>query len=34
MFGQILGSVVGGLLGGGGSESSQTYNKIDDSLAP
>lgn len=34
MFGQILGSVVGGLLGGGGSESSQTSNKIDDRLAP
>lgn len=34
MFGEILGSVVGGLLGGGGSESSQTSNKIDDRLAP
>lgn len=33
MFGQILGSVVGGLLGGGGSESSQTSNKIDPRLA-
>lgn len=34
MFGEIFGSVVGGLLGGGGSESSQTSNKIDDRLAP
>lgn len=34
MFGEILGSVVGGLLGGGGSESSQTSKKIDDRLAP
>ncbi len=34
MFGEILGSVVGGLLGGGGSSSSSTSNKIDDRLAP
>lgn len=34
MFGEILGSVVGGLLGGGGSESSATSNKIDERLAP
>ena len=34
MFGEILGSVFGGLLGGDGSESSQTSNKIDDRLAP
>jgi hypothetical protein len=33
MFGEILGSVVGGLLGGGGSESSQTSNQIDPRLA-
>lgn len=31
---EIIGSVLGGLLGGGGSESSQTSNKIDDRLAP
>ena len=34
MFGEIIGSVVGGLLGGGGSSSSSTSNKIDDRLAP
>lgn len=34
MFGEIFGSVLGGLLGGGGSENSQTSNKIDDRLAP
>lgn len=34
MFGEIIGSVLGGLLGGGGSEQSQTSNKIDDRLAP
>ena len=34
MFGQILGSVVGGLLGGGGSDQEKTSNKIDDRLAP
>lgn len=34
MFESIIGSVVGGLFGGGGSDSSQTSNKIDDRLAP
>lgn len=34
MFGEIIGSVVGGLLGGGGSDSERTSNKIDDRLAP
>ena len=34
MLGEILGSVVGGLLGGGGSESERTSNKIDERLAP
>lgn len=31
---EFLAPIVGGLLGGGGSESSQTSNKIDDRLAP
>lgn len=34
MWGEIIGSAIGGLLGGSGSESSQTSNKIDDRLAP
>lgn len=34
MWGQIIGAVAGGLLGGGGSDSERTSNKIDDRLAP
>lgn len=34
MFGQIIGSVLGGLLGGNDSEQAQTSNQIDPRLAP